>query len=226
MPPSIQPVPHSIKAFSLIELMTVMAILSILAVSVSYVGMSDKTSANVNHSLISLTGYLELARQTALSGNTYTYVALSTAADGSSYIALFESPSGVDEVKSGVAKVSPPTVRMLANVIKLNRVTIPTSPPSANLPSLPSNALSPSSGTLPPIMVENSPVGPLTFDRVIKFTPQGLALIYDETPVEWVKLVIVPQQGASSTAKEIQQASAISIAGLTGRVFVHRPGEE
>lgn len=212
--------PRHHAGFSLVELLVVVAMLSVLCAAVASMGFSDPTSAHVRSSLVSLSGHLENARQAAVSQNTYAYVALTTPAAGEkdSYVASFVSPDGVDVLASSNSiDVSNGTLRVLNKVTKLDEVQIQDKLPSGSILTLP-DATAPQAGA----EISGLSNASLKFNRIIKFTPQGLALVYD-SPVEWIKMVIVPQRGPSVTESEAKQASAITVAGLTGRVFFHKP---
>jgi len=207
--------------FSLIELLAVVAMISLLVAAAASMGFSDQTSANVRNSLVSLSGQLEIARQVAVTQNTYTYVALTSPSTGErdSYVASFVSPDGVDVLASAASiDVSKDgTLRPLGKVMKLSDIQInPSVLPQGMQLSLPDATAPQEAGS------KITGAGSRNFDRIIKFTPQGLALVYD-SPVEWIKFLIVPQRGEIATDSEARQASAITVAGLTGKVFYHRP---
>ena len=212
--------PRHHAGFSLVELLVVVAMLSVLCAAVASMGFSDPTSAHVRSSLVSLSGHLENARQAAVSQNTYAYVALTTPAAGEkdSYVASFVSPDGVDVLASSSdIDLSQGTLRLLNKIAKLDAVQIQDKLPGKSTLTLPD-----ASALQDGVKISNVGAGKLTFTRIIKFTPQGLALV-NESPVEWIKMVIVPQRGAEVNEAEALQTSAITVAGLTGRVFFYRP---
>lgn len=211
------------RAFSLVELLAVVAMISLLFAAVASVGFSDNTPARVRDSLVTLSSQLEYARQAAVAENTYAYVGLTTPGSGQpGRVAVFVSPTGMDLVPATPGAVSSSLLRQIGKISKVTDVAIKRQMPGGSTLTLPAGGQSPESGNLSAIQVSTASEGLLTFDRVVKFTPQGMALIH-ESPVEWIQFAVVPQRGAEPSELEVRQSSAVTVAGLTGRVFVQQP---
>jgi|GEM_PF-5188867 len=222
--------------FTLIELLSVMAVMAILAALV--VGMSPgaRSAARFNQNLANVASLLEQARQTAVTQNSYVYVGLlsSTAAEGAlpaadkpgTYAVAFISVDGTDVLRSAnQAQVGGGSLRLLDRIQKL--------PAAAFEESLPAeNGLN---GKLEPEVASRpgsswslktqagAASAAITFDRIIKFTPQGGARV-GSAPVEAVEIVMRPSHGGTANGQEKSQAGVIRISGLTGKIDVHQPG--
>lgn len=228
-------------AFSLVELLVVVALVGLLSVAVVPSLGSLKTSGDLRTNISKVAGIFEQARQTAVSRNTYVYVGL-VSPDGArglpstdpnkatTYAAAYFSVDGTDVLKTDAhLDEAQSTIRPLDRVFALPQLRFDEDLPGGNALQgtlIPVTAESP--GTTWQIRSSNKKYAEMTsstsipFDRVIKFTPQGAARIAD-APVESIEIVMSPSKSSAVNASEQAQASVIRISGLTGKITVHQP---
>lgn len=222
------------RAFSLIELLTVVALFGILAVAtvpaVSQLGKAGRDSQN----LILLSGTLEKAREYAVSRNTYSWVTfqkLESAPNAPIYMMSFASADGS---KAGVTAGSTHAIGNAASDLvaidrpqKLEDCSLESTLPgdsslAAKLPPVSSHSFlaGGSSGPTFEYSLPSLPAGDSRFSHSIMFTPTGEARVSAALP-ESVQFVVVPRKGG--TQVDGAAASVIRVSGLTGRVKVYRP---
>lgn len=228
-----KPLPRvSGRAFSLIELLTVVALVGILAVAtvpaVSQLGKAGRDSQN----LILVSGTLEKAREYAIGRNTYTWVSfqkLKSAPEQPIYMMAFASADGS---KAGVSAnqayaVSGNTGDLVAidRPQKLEDCSIEAALPAGNtlsLPAVSTQSFLTTASTGPTFNYANARLGAADskFSYSVMFTPAGEARVSAALP-ESVEMVLVPLKGG--TVADNAAASVIRVSGLTGRVKVYRP---
>lgn len=222
--------------FSIIELLAVIAVISIIA-GVSVPALSGLNRAgNANRAIAGVAGALDLARQYAVSRNTYTWVVLAanpSAVGGSSlYAVVLGSRDGSNTI-DGVTAVdldTRATYRLdtaTANVEVLQRTM---AFPNAVVEPL---ASSPAPAGLPPaapnanvsFKFAASSVEAMAFlnanpnaQRVVQFSPTGQARVSGSIN-QVVELGLKPMKGR--IPDEINVA-AIQVSGLTGQTQVYR----
>lgn len=224
----------SCSAFSLVELLTVVALLSLLSVAamptVSQLGKTGRDSQN----LVLVSGALEQAREYAISRNTYTWVAfqkLKSAPNQPVYMMAFAS---VDGSKAGVTTSGTYPVGgassdlvVIDRLRKLENCALESLLPSNNaltskLPPVTSQTFLAGEESGPTFQVAGSSIAgsDTDFPYSIMFTPAGEARVSAALP-ESVQLIVVPLKGGS--VADGAAASVIRIYGLTGRVKVYHP---
>ena len=216
------------KGFSLVELLAVIAVISILmATSTSFIPslfQANQVDANVT----TLSGIFEQAREAAISGNTYVYVVftntLTTSQAGGIAVATIQSQDGTDALNnftySGPINAANdfsmlhkttglPGVKLLSQsqteslVSSLSIANVPTVTPSgATMPSTLSLTLA-AAGTN------------YTFTQGVMFKPDGEALVSTGTWNDLVEFGMQSVRGAPDVA-------VMRLTRLTGRLTVYR----
>lgn len=225
------------KAFTLIELLSVIALIALLVVASGSAinGLSD--SGRSTKSLLNISEALEWAREYAVSHNTYTWVAFSNhdgLLDKPLVMAIFASTDGS---RAGVAlggsgstsvDASGGALRLMHRMEKLEDCVLSAEIPPGNAlsSSLPAGSSDPSFATASKFTCTariDEQARTLNFDRAVMFTPNGEAKVSPSLP-EFVQITVIPTKGnRTSRVLRNEAASVIRISGLTGRVAVYRP---
>lgn len=224
------------RGFNLTELLVVIAIVSTLAVmSFPSIAALSK-SGNTNRAITGVAGVLELARQSAIAQNTYTWVVLAARVDNSGtnniYAVILCSKDGtntsdghtlIDLDAVGTYEVGSAT----SNLIALSKVD---SFKGARLGPL---SDSPGPTDLTPNRPNENvnfklPISPseaisflnqnLSLQRVIEFTPRGQALVSGAIG----QRVELGLQSATGKSVDAHNVAAIQVDGVTGQTRVYR----
>jgi len=201
--------------------------------------------------LIHIANAMEMARQVAVSRNTYTYVGFTTPGTSQERnsplcVAVFESSGGDDVFKrsllSGEALPSEgencwslvAKPRWLRNAV-LDSKAANTGDLSEIAPALPlsQNTISymadPAVGSLAfeisRQLGEMPAKGTLRFDRVITFSPNGAAIVDNGTglPASTIGFLVRPNRTAAAPLEsEKRQSAAILVSGLMGNVQIYQ----
>ena len=224
------------RGFSLIELLSVLAVMSLLSgfLVISIPGM--KSSQDVTTAAYDVQGVLEQARITAMANNTYTWVGFfeenpnnpGTAGTGQVVISVVSSGDGTQTYSNASAPTALPSTS-LAQVSKLMKI------PNSHLdvltaaavtrPSVPANTYQVgnsafANGTTFPYPLSGTPT--YTFTNIIQFNPQGDATRIVDVPTQWMEIGLRPSHG-SSTDTASKNVVAVQISGIGGKVTVYRP---
>ncbi len=210
------------------ELLTVCAIISIMvAASVSLVSKGFQAN-QLDTNVTMLSGMFEEAREAAISGNTFVWVAFtpnpstSTRAGGISAV-IFESQDGTDSLAnfSNGTTASPIAISTANNLLQLTPVqalpgTQLTSSGALSFTNLPS--LTPASASLQGSMglTLNAGGKTVTFTQAVMFAPDGEARIST-----WSNAIEFGIQ--SSINSQSPNVAVMRLARLTGRLTVYRP---
>jgi len=216
-------IPSRRFGFSLVELLSVIMIIGLLAMAVvpALTGITD--GGNASNSTLKLASFLEQARQYATSQSTYVYISFLPRAGGGPeaelWVTAVASNSGSDiadrGTKSFTVGAGDSEGRQLTHTLKLKgMVTEKKSqiPLSAVSRPDPSQSVEPidSGGS------EFGPIGGATFPIGFWFSPDGSASTDADLPTR-IELAIRPD-----VKPDAKWASVIQIAGLTGSVHVYR----
>lgn len=216
--------------FSIVELLTVVAVLTTLAtLAVPALGSLAK-GGGMNSSLIELAGLLSQARQYAVSQNTYVWVALRPNSDQPDDPALsvvvLASKDGQDPSPwSDYGPVPNTTIALLTKPktfrqIRMEEAGTFGAPQIGSLASLPAatSANSPASSASFRVPVPGSSSAQ-NFTRTIQFLPDGQARVA-AGPIDLVELGLRPMRGATPNDHNV---AVLRINGLTGQTTVYRP---
>ncbi len=208
------------SAFSLVELLTVVALIAVLAAMVS--AGFDTSSRRFQGGLAKVSDLFTLAHQHAVTLNTYTYVVFSEpdALTQTSYAAIVVSKDGADiapfnssgQLRQGVDFDAPGKIEIFENT-EFPRVL-----PGGAVVSVP--AAEDLRADEKTFVFEKMPG--VEFSRFIKFTPRGEARV-SPALAERVQLILQPRRGASSNDTDERRTSVVQVNGLTGKVNVYQP---
>jgi len=220
------------RAFSLIELLIVMAIIAVLAaLTVPAIGDASRR-ARFGRSVSAIAAEMELAHQVAVAGSTYTWVAFTTNSGGP-IMASARSLVGSSPTNLTIDLASTTDATQLGRIKTLEGVslsqTLQNQSSYPNLPGAFSGASTPDQSAL---SLRAKPPGTSTsqtFSWAVEFNPMGEATVRTAAgtggakPVDGIKLVVLPTVGTAPTDAEKKQAALIWINGLTGGVEVFQP---
>ena len=234
-------------AFSLVELLVVVAIMAILS-SLLLVSVSGtKSSRDLANAAYSIQGSLEQARTYAMAENTYTWVGFfeenpaspGPAGTGQVVIAIVASSSGSNLVtgtnapqlpSSGLIQVAKltkiPNVHLdVVPSAAVTRPTIATVSPADTYqlgsPDFPNPASPNSWQFLYPLTAASAGAAQYTFTQIIQFSPQGDATRIGDTPTTLMEVGLQPSHG--NTVSAGTNFAVLQVTGIGGQVLTYRP---
>jgi len=192
------------QAFSLIELLTVIAIVGILITIAAPSFSSLGSNGNVNYALLNISLLLEQSRAHALANNTYVWVGFSEEDKTLSVTSVVGTTGSSDDISSNA-------FRPLSKTKSFDNITLGPVPGITDIPE--AEQLTPN----PETSFTQSQGGKThSFSRVIEFAPNGGARLRAGSIPRWIQVGILP-----ANAGENKEA-AIQVAGLSGQVRVFR----
>lgn len=200
-------------AFSLTELLVVMAVISVMAVAAMSGVSSVNRTSQIGRSMSTLGGVMDFSRQYAIANNTYTYVGFSGQSNATT-VGVFASKTGRPLFRSGSNTYNLDTPAGATNAFpaaparELSQMTLST------------NAVGTYGGWSPPAPpVQASELNKSwkftsqkkEYSHIVGFSPSGSALVAsDGTLVEVIEMGFLPPNGNG------QQGFAVRLSGLTG----------
>ncbi len=214
------------RGFTLVELLLVIAILTILAgITLPAVASLVKTRS-FGQTLASLGGTLDQARQYAIAQNTYVWVAFAMDANKVNVVVI-ASPDGTDSSPSwsGSPAAGSTVLVPIAKVQTFNLTTLVTPNGSSSArtvtpATLPSSVGQPLNDTAAFALTLPGQTSSTTFNYAVQFTPTGQVRNTDGAPVDLVEFAIQPQRGPGIV--DIHNGAAVQINGLTGQTRIYR----
>ena len=194
------------RAFSLVELLTVIAILSVLMTVSAPVLSSFRRSGDVNSAVFNVSLLLEQARSYALANNVHVWVGFRNDGDSFSVASVAGVTGSSDDILSSA------TFRPLMKPRKFANIKL-ASTSGFNGIALTAEELGPSTSLT---FSQNVAGVPVIFDQVIEFGPNGGARLTSAAVPRWIQIGLQPSLG------DKQNDAAIQIAGLTGQVRIFR----
>ncbi|HET6410278.1 MAG TPA: prepilin-type N-terminal cleavage/methylation domain-containing protein [Chthoniobacteraceae bacterium] len=199
------------RAFTLVELLAVIAVMVILmALSAPLVG-SLRSAGNMNQSVLEVSMFIEQAQAYAMANNTYVWVGFRE--DATKPSVTIVAVAGTTGVVSDIDNAS---TRRVVNKpqehynLRLHDVT--------GLPGMaPADSVSTSDIKT---FLHKVGASSVTFEKVIQFSPHGGARIKPTAISRWIQIGLQPMNGNTPNDKNM---AALQIAGLTGQVRVFRP---
>jgi prepilin-type N-terminal cleavage/methylation domain-containing protein len=214
------------RGFSLIELLVVLSIIAILAAATVSVIPSLLQGNQLDANVATLSGVLDEAREAAIAGNTYVWVAFAnptTSLSGGVAVVVFESQDGTDPLNGFSTTFA--TISSANNFLVINNVvhlpgtqvtasgalTVASYPTLSRLPTV-SPAAASLQSPLTLTLVQGGTT--YTFTQAIEFTPDGESKVQSWN--NWVEMGL-----KSSLATTSKDAAVFRIAKLTGKVTVY-----
>jgi prepilin-type N-terminal cleavage/methylation domain-containing protein len=227
---------RAVGAFSLIELLSVMAIIGMLTAAVIPALNSIKSGGGVTSAAYDISSTLEQARAYAMANNTYVFVGLAevsgTAAEsgaqqsgsGRVVVAAAGSRDGTRSFGTGNANLVP-----LSKLRRFDNVHLANTVPNQDNSSRPSVADDYRAGNVAFVaertfgwpLAGNSPT--YTFSKIIQFDPRGTASVQSSARhlPQWMEIGLVPTKG--DTIVQSANYAALLLDGVTGSVKIYRP---
>lgn len=219
------------RAFSLVELLTVIAVMSLL-VSVAVPALSSLAKGNqMNQSLMEIAGSLDQARQYAISHNTYVWVAFRPNPSGAMgdelSVVLLASKTGTDPSPwADYGTVPNAQIALLGRARTFTQIRLEEAGTfgESKIPQLAGKsavtaANTPSEDTAVfDIKLPGTP-GPVNFTRAIQFTPSGEARVASSV-IDVIEFGIHPTRG---NVADNNNVAVLRVNGLTGQTTVFRP---
>jgi len=234
------------SAFTLLELLIVIGIMSLLMTLLSPVVGAFKGSGDINKASGDIQGILEQARSYAMANKTYVYAGLkevdvitaNPSGIGRVGIAVIASLDGTQPWSSTNANITPSatiTNTMLISKLRyfdnLHITNTGSLTSGTNMTSRPSDSvldLSTSTSKVTFNYSNASSGANYPFTQVIEFDPRGVARVQTnpspDTSINstYIEIPLVPCRGNQALTTPANQA-AIQIDGITGAVRVYRP---
>ncbi|CAN5719782.1 hypothetical protein BH09VER1_BH09VER1_34610 [soil metagenome] len=225
------------RAFSLIELLSVMAIIGMMTVAVVPAVNSIKGGSTLTKTAYDISGVLEQARAYAMANNTYVFVGLTEVNASNSDSALGQQP-GTGRVvlvaagsKDGTRSFGTGNSNLVAlsKVRRFDNIHLDSAPPNTGNMTRPAVAAGYQAGS-PSFAAESSFQWPLsgasanyTFTKIIQFDPRGTASIQSSsrTIPQWLEIGLAPSRGDTVVAEA--NGAALLLDGVTGSVKIYRP---
>jgi prepilin-type N-terminal cleavage/methylation domain-containing protein len=219
------------SGFSLVELLTVVAVMSLL-VSLAVPALSSIAMGNqMNQSLIQLSGTLDQARQYAITHNTYVWVALRPHTDevrgDELSVAVLASKTGTDPSPwSNYGAVPNSQIDLISRPRTFGQLRLEEAGTfsASKIPSLEGKSVTsldntPSDGRAIFNIKLPGDSSAVNFDRVIQFTPSGEARVSSGI-IDVVEFGLHPTRGNVADENNV---AVLRVNGLTGQTTVFRP---
>ncbi|XHR30442.1 MAG: Tfp pilus assembly protein FimT/FimU [Chthoniobacteraceae bacterium] len=199
------------SAFSLLELLTVISIISIMGVTVGPSLASISDARGTSGAIDTLSGAIENARQSAMQMNTWVWVGI---ADTSS---AAEPQLSVVEVASrdGSTDLSQSNLMVLGKPVHVSRVTPLTAAETDGSTQVLGSTQGDFGFTLPLATPAGRTNVEFTSKMVIGFSPRGEAMTSQSSVPAWIKVAFSSNRNAKDTV-------ALLVSGPSGQVVVTR----
>jgi len=211
-------------AFSLIELLVVLAVVSLL-VAASLPALSAIEANRFTSNVRTVESTLNLARQIAASRNTYAWVLFASETDSKGQpellIAVIDSKEGTDPVEWGAYSPTLPddVLEMATPLVVLTGVAL-LDPGGVKVPNLPATGtvVGPASGATS-IHLRIPARGVVTFRKAIRFSAATGGRVSDDDQ----SFVELDLQRLNGTVGDPRNVAVLRVDSATGRVQTYRP---
>lgn len=227
-----RPAPSGQAAFTIVELLAVMAIMTLMLVAIVPAVNNIKGAGEVTNTAFEIATTLEQARAYAMAHNTYVFVGLSPrdgvdttkAGTGEIVLAVAASRDGTKNFGPSDANLAP-----LARLRRISNMAIEDALPNTASMSRPvvadnyrlGNAASDATTSFKwPL---NGGTSLYEFSKIIQFDPRGTATIPPNVASvpQWLEIGLVGARGNQVVAS--QNCAAVVLDGVTGSVKIYRP---
>lgn len=214
------------KAFSLVELLTVVAIITVLAAASGPALQALKSSGGVNHAITETSRTLEYARIYAMSNHTYVRVGIGQTGASGAYltpslvmIAIYSVDGTLDaDTTSNMTDLA--KWRPLVKPVIMDNLSVSSSLTIDMSLDL-SEYTSPDKTDVPhPVTFKAGDRGSVSITSFIQFSPNGEARVARGEPSRFIDLA-VDKPGAQSGNNPF----VIRLSGLNGNINILRKGE-
>lgn len=207
-------------AFSLIELLAVMAVVTVMMAAAVPAISGLKSTGNISSAAYEIAGTLEQARAYAMANNTFVYVGfaerdqLDAGKSGKGQIVMAAMGS-----KNGSRTFNPANLSALTRLRKLPNVRLEEGLPNAGGLTRP-EALAGYQVASDAFSAQDSfTLSGVTFIKIVQFDPRGMASIQSRsaTVPQWMEVGLIGAAGSSP------DSAAVVIDGVTGVAKIYRP---
>jgi prepilin-type N-terminal cleavage/methylation domain-containing protein len=216
------------RGFSLVELLTVMSIIALLA-SFSVPAMQSLfRSGAVNRAAGDLSGTFECARSYAMSQNTYVRVGLacvpvgSTASVPTLVVIVISSVDGSLTYDSASDMADNTRWKPLTRPLILGNVWTYKDLNATNAPNTSKDSLAENTD-IPAFSRTAGRMGPVTFTSIVQFAPSGEAQVLKAESARYIKIGLdQPQQPNAPENARNENPFVLRLAGINGRIDILR----
>jgi prepilin-type N-terminal cleavage/methylation domain-containing protein len=227
----------SLGAFSLIELLSVMAIIGMMTAAAIPALNSIKGGGSLTKTAFDISGVLEQARSYAMANNTYVFVGIAEVDATNAEAASGQQP-GTGRVvvfaagsKDGTRSFGTGNSNLvgLTRLLRFDNAHLDAASPNSGNMSRPTVADGYRVAN-PAFAAENSFQWPLsggaanyTFTKIIQFDPRGAASLQSSarTVPQWLEIGLAPARGTVALVEA--NRAALLLDGVTGSVKIYRP---
>ncbi len=236
--PAVKRARDNVQGFSLVELLVVLAIMSIMAALATPVLKSLMVAGKLSLATSGISNVLTQARSYAMAKNTYVYVGIqevdglqpsSSNGVGDLAVVVAASLDGARPYTSGPLTTS--DIAVIAKPQLYSGVHLASSTSlvnGANMTGRPGASVDLSSATaFTTFQWPLSGTSKYSFTKVIEFDPQGVARVQASAPYSpaiqtYLEVSLVPANG-DAVSPNISDQAAVQVDGVTGAVTIYRP---
>lgn len=212
------------SAFSLLELLTVMAILAVMMSTMIPALSGLKTAGDVTRSAYDIAGTLEQARAYAMANNTYVYVGLierdsqdpSKAETGQILMVAMRS-------QDGTRGFAADNLFPLTKLCRMENMHLADDLPNEGGLSRPRTSEANRVANDAFVAQSSFTCSGLSFTKIIQFSPRGMASVQSSTTsvAQWIEIGLTASHGG--TAASPQNCAVLVLDGVTGSTKIYRP---
>jgi type II secretory pathway pseudopilin PulG len=219
-------------AFTLMELLVVMGIISVLLILLVPAFTSIKSAGDVTNTAYAVKGVLDQARTYAMANNTYTWVGFAGSIGTSSSSVTGQISMAIVASTDGTSLgLSSGQITQLGKLLRLDNVHVGDPGPPANngtefenRPAVSANYELASAGATSPTFIAQA----TTFNRWIQFSPRGEAVVNGAQIAHYAEVGLLPTHGSilavtkDGNGRYPGNVAAIQITGYGGNVRIYR----
>jgi prepilin-type N-terminal cleavage/methylation domain-containing protein len=223
-------------AFTLVEILVVLSIMTIMALIAVPAMLGPTSSGRMNQNLLELSGLLEQGRQYALAQDTYVWVAFASGTDTTGVktltVAILASKTGIDPAGSQMwnsysyGTAPSDQIELVNKIVTLRQIALSKAGTLdvSSLPATPtisgtSNSPAENDGGFFNITPPGTPSAQ-TLVEAVQFTPAGEAR-NGSTPIDVVDLDLQLQRG-NNAVLDTHNTAVIRLSGLSGEPLIYR----